>query len=287
MRPVHLLLAVLLIPGASHAQATSNSNKSTKNKEVIMSDIQRNKEAIGNLYERVLNKKDMKLLPQFVSEDYIATSGKKGAVAFEEPLTPLFRAFPDAHWKIEEMISEADKVIVKYKFFGTHTGQLQHFAITGKSITTDGIGIFQLKDGKIVSSQVHTDRLGFLQQLEALPTDLTLLSNRKAGKDQVQFIDKFFIPAAAKQAFYERMHINRDFIKKLPGFIEDAAYEYTDNDGNLICVTVALWENREALNKAREAVQAEYKKQGFDAAEMFQRLNIKADRGIYTEVEER
>lgn len=286
MRPVHLLLAVLLIPGTIHAQATSN-NKSTKNKEVIMSDIQKNKEAIGNLYDQVLNKKDMIRLNQFVSGDYTSASGKKGAAGFEEPLAPLFRAFPDAQWKIEEMISEGDKVIVKYKFFGTHTGQLQHFTITGKQITTDGIGIFQLKNGRIISSQVHTDRLGFLQQLEALPTDLTLLSNRKAGKDQVQFIDKFFIPAAAKQEFYERMHINRDFIKKLPGFIEDAAYEYTDNDGNLVCVTVALWENREALDKAKEAVQTEYKKQGFDPAEMFQRLSIKADRGIYTEVEER
>lgn len=284
MRPVHLLLVVLLIPGITRAQATSNINQSTKNKEVIMS-IQRNKEVIGKLYEQVLNKKNMALLQELISEDFVSASGKKGAAAFGEPLAPLLKAFPDAQWKIEEMVSEGDKVIVKYKFVGTHTGQLQHFTITGKSITTDGIGIFQLKDGQIISSQVHTDRLGFFQQLEALPTDLTLLSNRKEGKTQVQFIDKFFIPAAAKQEFYEKMSMNRNFIKTLPGFIEDAAYEYTDNDGNLVCVTVALWESREALNKAKEAVQAEYKKQGFDPAEMFQRLGIKADRGIYTKVD--
>jgi hypothetical protein len=60
--------------------------------------------------------------------------------------------------------------------------------------------------------------------------------------------------------FYERTSINRKFIKILPGFIEDAAYEYTDKDGNLICITVAVWENVQALNKAKEAVQAEYKK---------------------------
>ena len=90
--------------------------------------------------------------------------------------------------------------------------------------------------------------------------------------------------AAAINEFKERVTINRAFIKKLPGFIEDAAYEYTDKDGNLIFITVALWQNSEVLNKAKEAVQAEYKKEGFDAPAMFKRLGITADRGIYTQM---
>ena len=104
--------------------------------------------------------------------------------------------------------------------------------------------------------------------------------------NRVYFIDKFLIPAAAKKEFYERMSINRNFIKTLPGFITDDAYEYTDEKGNLICVTVAQWENKEAFGKAREAVQEEYKKEGFDPAAMFKRLNITADRGVYTKVQE-
>jgi predicted ester cyclase len=286
MRPAHLLLAVMSIPGISHAQANGGINESIKNKEVIMSTIQKNKEVIHELYEQALNKRNMALLQELVSEDYTGLNGKKGPAAFEEPLTPLLRAFPDAKWKIEALIAEGDKVMVRQKLQGTHTGQFQHFITTGKVISNDGIGLYELKGGKIISSQVNTDRLGFLQQLEAVPADLTRLSNKKAGKDQVRFIDKFLVPAAAKKEFYERMSINRNFIKKLPGFMEDVACEYTDNDGNLVCITVALWESREALNKAKEAVQAEYKKQGFDAAEMFKRLNIIADRGVYTEVED-
>ncbi|OQP58669.1 antibiotic biosynthesis monooxygenase [Niastella populi] len=102
----------------------------------------------------------------------------------------------------------------------------------------------------------------------------------------MNFIDKFFVPAAAIKEFRERVKINRNFIEKLPGFIEDAAYEYTDNDGNLIFITVAMWQSAEALNKAKEAVQAEYKKEGFDAPAMFKRLGITVDRGIYTRVHE-
>jgi hypothetical protein len=97
------------------------------------------------------------------------------------------------------------------------------------------------------------------------------------------FIDKFFVPQPAIREFTERMSINRSFIRTLPGFITDAAYEQTDEQGNLIVITIAQWENEDVLRKAKEAVQAEYKKQGFDLPEMLKRLNITMDRGSYRE----
>jgi hypothetical protein len=81
----------------------------------------------------------------------------------------------------------------------------------------------------------------------------------------------------------ERAKINRGFIKSLPGFIQDAAYERTDEQGNLVIITMAVWQNEAALVKAREAVFAEYKRQGFDPAAFFKQMNIIADRGVYTE----
>lgn len=281
--PRYMVLAILLIPRMSDAQ-TKHKNDTIKNEEVIMSTIQSNKEIIRKLYEQSLNERNMELLSELVSEDYVGIRGIKGVAGFEEPIAPLMKAFPDIQWIIEALIAEGDQVVVKWKWQGTHTAPFTNFAATDKTVSNEGMAVFKLKDGKVISGQVLTDRLGFLQALEILPVDLSLLPNKKYSKDQVRFIDKFFVPFEAKTAFYHRMRINRNFIEKLPGFIEDAAYEYTDDKGNLICITVALWENQEALNKAKEAVQAEYKKQGFDAAEMFKRLNIVADRGIYTEV---
>jgi hypothetical protein len=101
-----------------------------------------------------------------------------------------------------------------------------------------------------------------------------------------RFIDKFFIPTAAIPEFYTRRKINRDFLKTLPGFIKDVAYEYNDDQGNLICITIAEWESMEVINKAKEAVQAEYKREGFDPSAMFKRLNISMERAIYKEVED-
>jgi heme-degrading monooxygenase HmoA len=99
--------------------------------------------------------------------------------------------------------------------------------------------------------------------------------------EMICFIDKFFVPAAAKAEFYERMRINRSLIKTLPGFLKDEAYESTDNDGNLNCVTIAQWAGKEALNKAKETVQAAYRRENFDMPAMLKRLNIIIDRNQY------
>jgi heme-degrading monooxygenase HmoA len=109
------------------------------------------------------------------------------------------------------------------------------------------------------------------------------VKNHHSDTMQQIFIDKFIVPEAARTAFMERAKINRGFIKSLPGFIQDAAYERTDEQGNLVIITMAVWQNEAALVKAREAVFAEYKRQGFDPAAFFKQMNIIADRGVYTE----
>ncbi|SEO68320.1 antibiotic biosynthesis monooxygenase [Mucilaginibacter sp. OK283] len=95
------------------------------------------------------------------------------------------------------------------------------------------------------------------------------------------FIDRFIMPQNAKAEFTQRMQINREFIKKLPGFIGDEAYERTDDEGNLICITIAVWASEEALKNAKELVQAEYQQQGFNLPAMLQRLDIRMERGQY------
>ncbi|HEY5825297.1 MAG TPA: hypothetical protein VIT44_13075, partial [Cyclobacteriaceae bacterium] len=137
--------------------------------------------------------------------------------------------------------------------------------------------------GKVTGVYMLTDRLGFMQQMEAVPQDLTLFSNSKSSGKQIRFIDKFVVPMKAKDVFMERVKTNRSFIKTLPGFIEDHTYERTDENGNLVFITIAVWENEEFVRKAKEAVQAEYKRQGFNMPQFLEQLNISIDRGMYKE----
>jgi len=111
-------------------------------------------------------------------------------------------------------------------------------------------------------------------------TPMEALTSSKIETQQF-FIDKFIVPQNAKREFIERMNVNRNFIKNLPGFIEDNVYERTDEHGNLIIVTVAMWENEDAIKNAKGAVQALYQKEGFDMQGFLKRLNIVIDRGQY------
>jgi predicted ester cyclase/heme-degrading monooxygenase HmoA len=276
-----MLIIMLMIPGFINAQALNNNKK----KEIHMNTNQQNKDVVQKAFEQGLNKRNFELLKECIADDFTGVQGKKGPAAFYEPILPLIKSFPDIQWKIDEFVAEGDKVFIHWKWQGTQTAPFFNVA-TGKTVANEGMAAFTIKEGKIGSAQVLTDRLGFLQALDVLPTDVSVLYNRKAHNGQVNFIDKFFVPAAAITAFRERVQRNRNFIKQLPGFIEDAAYEYTDSDGNLIFITVTLWQSQDALNKAKEAVQAEYKKEGFDAPAMFKKLGITLDRGIYTQMHE-
>ncbi len=98
------------------------------------------------------------------------------------------------------------------------------------------------------------------------------------------FIDKFFVPANAEKEFIQRMNYNRKFLKTLPGFIIDQGYRQTDEKGNSTFITIAIWENIDAINNAKEAVQKEYKRIGFNPLDFYEKYNIKMERGIYQEI---
>ena len=138
-----------------------------------MSAIQKNKETINALYENGLNKRDLQLFEDFVSPKYVGIDGTKGAVSFVTPVIALIKAMPDVQWKIQELFGEDEKVVVRWKVEGTQTGVFTGFPATGKTISSDGMAIFEFEAGKIIRITVQTDRLGFLQQIDVLPADLT------------------------------------------------------------------------------------------------------------------
>lgn len=76
-----------------------------------------------------------------------------------------------------------------------------------------------------------------------------------------------------------------NFIKNLPRFVKDTAYEEIKAEGEVNYVMVAVWENAEVLDNAKKAVFAEFQKQGFDPIETYKRLNIKIDRAVYKRID--
>lgn len=61
-------------------------------------------------------------------------------------------------------------VATRYTFYGTHTGDYQGFAPTGKPVAMTGTLISQVAAGKIVEEWLNVDFLGQRQQLGLIPT---------------------------------------------------------------------------------------------------------------------
>lgn len=123
----------------------------------------------------------------------------------------------------------------------------------------------------------------FSYRTNAQSTTINSEIEPKKSETMQQIFDKFIVPEKSKQEFLERVQINRNFIKHLNGFVNDNAYERVDEKGNLIYITIAVWENETVLKSAKEAVQAYYKKESFNIFEMFERLHITMERNIYKE----
>lgn len=253
----------------------------TIERSTAASTIEKNKQALRELYEEIMNTRDIASLHKVIDPTFSSPSGKKGPAAFEEGFGPLLVGFPDIQWKVNSLIAEDNTVAVRWSWTGTHTGTFQFYKPTGNKITATGTTIYQMQNGKVLKSEVLPDRLGFLQSIDIIPDDLSALASN-GSPDNMYFIDKFIVPASSKAAFYERVELVRSFIRKVPGFIKDVMLESTTTDGTLTCVAMSVWKDQNALNNAGPIVQEEYKKNGIDFPAFLQEWNIKNDRGIYS-----
>jgi len=78
-------------------------------------------------------------------------------------------AFPDLERKIEDMLADGDKVVVRWTARGTQTGEFQGLPPSHKFATSSGITIFRIADERIVEEWSESDLLGLLQQIDAIP----------------------------------------------------------------------------------------------------------------------
>ena len=245
--------------------------------------MEKNKSAIYELYDQCINGRNMTLLDNLIADDFSGLGGLNGAPAFRASVQGLIQAFPDIHYELTSVVAADDKVAVSWQWTGTSTNAFRQYPPNGKKLTNEGMAIFTFRNGRIAAAMLQTDRLGFLQAMDVLPPEIGNGPGATGNSTApLYFIDKFFVPAPAIDEFMERMTKNRTLLKPMPGFIHDDAYSYKDKDGNLICVTIAAWKDHNAIEKAKQAVQAKYKREGFDMPAMLSRLRITIDRGVYS-----
>lgn len=103
--------------------------------------------------------------------------------------------------------------------------------------------------------------------------------------DHLFRVDKFDVPAGARDEFVQQIRRTHSFLGEQPGFVRDRLLEQAGGSSEFNFVTTVEWENRDAIENARDAVTARHESDGFDPQEMFARLGIEADFGTYTRID--
>jgi steroid delta-isomerase-like uncharacterized protein len=159
----------------AHAQPTTLPQPRSPNPAAPMTNLQtseKNKAVVRKLYEDILNPGQLALLGQVVADDYTGVQGEHGPAGLAATISPLRAAFPDIKWTVEDIIAEGSQVVVRWSWAGTQQGAFRGFSATHQPVTNSAIAIYQLRDYKIVRAWMQSDRLGFLQQIGAIPPDI-------------------------------------------------------------------------------------------------------------------
>ena len=76
---------------------------------------------------------------------------------FREFAADAHAAFPDMQITVEDMITEGDRVAARVSMRGTHQGEFQGIAATGKRVQVRAMDMFRIADGKVVEHWGHGD----------------------------------------------------------------------------------------------------------------------------------
>ena len=95
--------------------------------------------------------------------------GQMDLEAFDQFETMIRSAFSDVRHPIEDMVAERDRVAVRLRFEGTHTGEFMGVPASGKHCSVEGTAFLRIGGGKITRLVGSLDQMGLLQQIGGLP----------------------------------------------------------------------------------------------------------------------
>ena len=134
-----------------------------------------NKELSRRSMEELFNMGNLDAADEFIAQDHVhhdptMPEEGHGPEDFKQFASMYRSAFPDVHIEIEDQIAEGDKVVSRWVARGTHEGDLMGIAPTGNRVTTAGMTIDRIADGKIAETWDNYDAMGMMQQLGAIPS---------------------------------------------------------------------------------------------------------------------
>ena len=109
------------------------------------------------------------LTPNFIINLAGAPYAQSGPRAWRSNAAMLFSAFPDIQLHVEDMFAVDDRVAVRMRLKGTHTGEFLGNPPTGNRIDYESNELYRIADGKIAEEWICSDMLTLMSQIGAIP----------------------------------------------------------------------------------------------------------------------
>lgn len=93
----------------------------------------------------------------------------------------MLALFPDYHCRIDELVAEGDRVMMRWTASGTHNADVFGLAPTGRPLEWAGISLFAVKDGRITGHWAFGEELTLLEDMGAqIPPEWALFKHHRA-----------------------------------------------------------------------------------------------------------
>jgi predicted ester cyclase len=129
--------------------------------------------AIVRELSKIFNDRDYEIAPKLLAPDFVdheaAGGNPYGPEGYVQTAKWIHSVVTDARWVEEDGIATDDRVVIRLRFSGQHTGELLGISATGRTFSVTHIHVYRLVDGMIVEHWAVRDDLGMLQQLGVVP----------------------------------------------------------------------------------------------------------------------
>jgi predicted ester cyclase len=119
---------------------------------------------LGHLFAEIMTSHDVSRFDEIKAPDYVNHNAfaEPGLEGSKKVLGAIIAGVPDLKVTAEDVIVSADgsRVVGRYRYEGTHTGNLLGYAATGNAFTMRSIDIWRVENGRFVE---HWDELNTLE----------------------------------------------------------------------------------------------------------------------------
>ncbi len=133
--------------------------------------LEANKSLVRRYVEEVWNNGNASAVDNFFAPDYkrhlSPTEALLDGEGQRQRIVGFLAAFPDIRFDIEDVFGEGGLVTFRSTVSGTHRGEFQGIAPTGKRIEVSLIDVVRVEDGKFAEHWGGPDMLDLLRQLGA------------------------------------------------------------------------------------------------------------------------